>query len=82
MAATHKLRRDRNRRLLSAFIELKARGDLAGKLRSAPKLDIDEDGPPLVDQEMLCSKSFAAEMHAMADMTLFLNRAYAQLIQR
>lgn len=44
VAAMHKLRRDRNRLLHSAFIELKAGGELVGMLRSDPKLDIDEDG--------------------------------------
>ncbi|UCV14905.1 hypothetical protein [Quatrionicoccus australiensis] len=79
----HQLRRDRNRILHSAFIELKAGEEDQGILRSSPKLQIDEEtGEPLFDQELLSAKSFTSEMKAMAELSLFLNRAYIQLIHR
>lgn len=79
----HQLRRDRNRILHSAFIELKTDGDVQGVLRSNPKIQVDEEtGEALFDQEILTAESFSKEMKMMAEVALFLNRAYAQLIQR
>lgn len=82
-AALHQLRRDRNRILHSAFIELKAGGEVVGLMRSNPRVQIDEEtGSVLFDQETLTSESFAAEMQKMAEAAIFLNRAYMQLIRR
>ena len=79
----HQLRRDRNRILHSAFIELKAGGEVIRLMRSNPKLHVDEEtGEPLFDQEMLSPGSFATEMQRMAEAANFLNRAYMQLIYR
>ncbi|MFG6447630.1 hypothetical protein ACG0Z6_05165 [Roseateles sp. BYS180W] len=79
----HQLRRDRNRILHSAFIELKAGGEVQGILRSGSKLQVDEEtGEALFDQELLSAKSFTSEMKAVADLSLFLNRAYTQLLHR
>lgn len=79
----HQLRRDRNRILHSAFIELKAGGEVCGLLRVSPRLEVDdESGAVLYDQELLTPESFAKEMRKMADAAMFLGRAYAQLIQR
>jgi hypothetical protein len=79
----HQIRRDRNRILHSAFIELKAGGEVQGLLRSSPKTEIDEEtGKVLSDQEFLTDESFDKEMKMMADVALFLNRAYTQLIHR
>ncbi len=79
----HQLRRDRNRIFHSAFVELKAGGEVQGVLRSNSKLQIDEEtGEPLFDQELLNAESFVSEMEAMAELSLFLNRAYMQLIHR
>lgn len=79
----HQLRRDRNRILHSAFIELKAGGEIQGLLRSNPKTQVDEEtGQTLFDQEMLSPDSFANEMKAIAESATFLNRAYLQLIHR
>ena len=79
----HQIRRDRNRILHSAFIELKAGGEVQGLLRSNPKLQVDEEtGEPLFDQELLTAESFSNEMKMMADVAVFLNRVYVQLIQR
>lgn len=79
----HQLRRDRNRILHSAFVELKAGGEVQGLLRSNPKIEVDEEtGQTLFDQEMLSPESFSSEMKAIAESALFLNRAYLQLIHR
>lgn len=79
----HQLRRDRNRILHSAFIELKAGGEVVGLMRSNPKLSLDEEtGEPLYDQELLTPESFANEMQKMAEAAAFLGRAYLQLIHR
>lgn len=79
----HQLRRDRNRILHSAFIELKAGGEVQGLLRSNPKNQVDEEtGQTLFDHEILSLESFSKEMKAIADSAIFLNRAYLQLINR
>lgn len=79
----HQLRRHRNRILHSAFIELKAGGEVQGLLRSNPKMQVDEEtGETLFDQELLTAESFSKEMKMMADVAFFLNRAYLQLIHR
>jgi hypothetical protein len=79
----HQVRRHRNRVLHSAFIELKAGGEVQGMLRSNPKLQVEEEtGDVLFDQELFTAESFTAEMQVMAELSLFLNRAYLQLIQR
>lgn len=79
----HQLRRDRNRILHSAFIELKAGGETQEILRSNPKIQINEEsGEVLFDQEILTTESFAKEMTMMAEVALLLNRAYLQLIHR
>ncbi len=79
----HQLRRDRNRILHSAFIELKAGGEVHGLVRSNPGLGVDEEtGETLFDQEYLTPDSFDREMKKMGEAVLFLNRAYTQLIHR
>lgn len=79
----HELRQDRNRILHSAFIELKAGGEVQGILRSNPQLMLnDATGEQDFDQEFLRPESFDIEMKRMAEAALFLNRAYSQLIQR
>jgi hypothetical protein len=79
----HQLRRDRNRILHSAFIELKAGGEVQGLLRSNPKIQVDEEtGETMFDQELLTSESFSKEMKTMGELAVFLNRAYVQLIAR
>ena len=79
----HQLRRDRNRILHSAFIELKAGGEVQGLVRSDPRLGVDEEtGETLFDQEYLTPNSFDSEMQKMAEAALFLSRVYTQLIHR
>lgn len=79
----HQLRRDRNRILHSAFIELKAGGEVRGLMRANPRLEVDEEsGEVLYDQELLTPESFAQEMRKMGEAAMFLGRAYLQLIHR
>ncbi|ERZ01104.1 hypothetical protein [Pseudomonas aeruginosa] len=79
----HQLRRDRNQILHSAFVELKSGGEAHWILRTSSRLQVDEEtGEPLFDQELLTAESFADEMEAMAELSMFLNRAYTQLIHR
>lgn len=79
----HQVRRDRNRIIHSAFIELKAGGALVGVVRSNPRLDVDEEtGDVLHDTEMLTAESFADEMRRMGEAAMFLDRTYLQLIHR
>lgn len=79
----HQLRRDRNRILHSAFIELKAGDEVHALIRSNPQFGIDEEtGEPLFDQEYLKPDSFHREMAKMAEAGFFLNRSYTQLIHR
>jgi hypothetical protein len=52
-------------------------------MRSNPRLDVDsETGEPLFDQEMLSENSFEFEFKEMADLAMFFNRCYIQLIHR
>lgn len=79
----HQLRRERNRILHSAFIELKAVGEVQGILLSNPKFQVDEEsGKAIIDQEILTRESFEKEMKMIAEVALFLNRAHLQLIHR
>lgn len=79
----HQLRKDRNRILHSAFIELKAGGEVRALIRSNPRLGVDEEtGKPLYDQEYLKPDSFDQEMKNMSEAALFLNRAYTQLLHK
>jgi len=41
-----------------------------------------ETGEPLFDQQMLSEKSFEHEFNEMADLAIFFNRCYVQLIHR
>lgn len=81
--AMHELRRNRNRILHSAFIELKAVGEVLEILRSNPKTYVDEEtGEVVFDQELLSPESFANEMRMIAELHLFLGRVHTQLIHR
>jgi hypothetical protein len=77
------LRRARNKILHSAYIELKAGGEVHGIMRSNPKLEIDaETKEPLFDQEMLSEMSFRKEIQEIAGLVMFFNRCYMQLLHR
>lgn len=81
--ALHQLRHDRNRILHSAFIELKAGGEVVGLMRSNPRLTMDEEtGRVLFDRELLKPDSFTAEMQRLGEAAMFLGRAHIQLIHR
>ena len=82
-ARFHKLRKSRNKILHSAYIELKAGGELRGLLRSNPQLTTDsETGELLFEQEILSKRSFEHEFREMAELAVFFNRCYIQLIHR
>lgn len=82
-ARFHALRRARNKILHSAFIELKAGGEEHGILRSNPQIAVDpETGESLFDQEFLTERSFGDEMAQIADLAMFFNMCYTQLIHR
>jgi hypothetical protein len=69
--------------LRSAFIELKSGGEVRGLLRSNPQISVDaETGEILFDQDFLSENSFAKEFLVMAELTMFFNRCYIQLIHR
>jgi len=79
----HELRKSRNNILHSAFVELKAGGEVQGLLRSSSRIKRnDESGEPVFDQELLTPNSFEKEMLKMGESAFFLNRAYIQLIHR
>lgn len=79
----HEVRKDRNRILHSAFIEINAGGDVQAIIRSNPRLGVDEEtGEATFDQEALTPESFSSEMRKMAAIAQFLNRIYVQLIHR
>jgi hypothetical protein len=79
----NRLRKVRNKILHSAYIELKAGGEVMAIMRSNPRLTFDGDtGEPLLDQEILSEKSFEDELKEMADLGGSLNRCYIQLIHR
>ena len=79
----HSLRRARNKILHSAYIELKAGAEVHGLMRSNPQLTVDsETGEFLFDLEVLSDNSFGYEFKEMAELAMFFNRCYIQLIHR
>lgn len=82
-ARFHALRRARNKILHSAFIELRAGGEEHRLLLSNPQVTVDpETGESLLDQEFLTEGSFGNEMSEMADLAMFFNMCYTQMIHR
>jgi hypothetical protein len=78
-----KLRKARNKILHSAYVELKAGGEVTAIMRSNPRLNFDgENGEPLLDQEILSETSFEGNLKEMADLAVSLNRYHTQLIHR
>lgn len=77
------LRRARNKILHSAYIEMKAAGQVHELMRSNPRLEVEnETGEPLFEQEILSENSFEFEFKEMADLAMFFDRCYIQLIHR
>jgi hypothetical protein len=83
VARFHAIRKLRNRHLHSAYIELKAGGEVQALLRTNPKFDIDpETNEMLIDQVILGPESFDQEMKEMAEVGFHLGMHYKQLIHR
>jgi len=81
VAKCHELRNYRNNLLHSAFIELKAGGDVMGILRSNPKITFDPaTGDPVFDHEDLTEDSVISKMKEMGEPAMALNMTYMQLI--
>lgn len=81
VADSHKMRRYRNRLAHSAYIELKAGGEVIGILRSNPRLKEDaETGELKWDQEALTEHSFEDGMKELGRIAWDLNMHYVQLI--
>jgi hypothetical protein len=77
------IRRARNRILHSAFVEFKAGGEVAALMRIDPRSMLDEEtGERLSDSETLSNESFRSEFQTMAEMAMFFNRCYVQLLNR
>ena len=78
---SHALRKYRNSLIHSAYIELKAGGEVFGILRSNPRLkEYPISNDLLREQEMLTEQSFEFGMKRMADVAMQLNLHYIQLI--
>jgi hypothetical protein len=79
----HEIRKQRNKFLHSAYIELKAGGEVQALLRSDPILEKDsESGEPTMNQETLSANSFEAEMKKIGELLFNLGMLYKQLIHR
>lgn len=76
----HKARRVRNNLLHSAFLELKAGGEIQGIMRVNPRLVIDEDGEYEVDSEVLSDEKMRALLASLAPLAVAINLHYTQLI--
>jgi hypothetical protein len=77
------LRRDRNRFIHSAYVELKAGGEVQALLRSNLNLVADpETGTESWDQEILSPTSFQKEMEIMGDLAWRFGQQHLQLIHR
>lgn len=81
VAASHDMRRYRNRLVHSAYVEIKAGGEVISLLRSNPKLEEDTETCELKwDQEALNENSFEDGMKEMGRIAWDLNLHYIQLI--
>lgn len=80
---SHALRKYRNVLIHSAYIELKAGGEVVGILRSDPRLkEYPISNDLLREQEMVTEQSFERGMKRMADVAMQLSLHYLQLIHR
>jgi hypothetical protein len=81
VAGCHAMRQYRNNLLHSAFIELKAGGEVMGILRSNPKVKIDkESGDVLFDQEALTEEAIHEKLGELGKLAFPLGQHYIQLI--
>lgn len=77
------LRRDRNRFIHSAYVELKAGGEVQALLRSNLNLVADpETGTESSDQDILSPASFQKEMEITGDLAWRFGQYHLQLIHR
>lgn len=77
----HEMRKYRNRLLHSTFVEFKAGEELAGYMRSNPKITVDPDSGELVfDQEALSADAIYAKVAEYGDAAVRLGGHYLQLI--
>jgi hypothetical protein len=81
VARSHEIRKYRNTLLHSAFIELRAGGEVIGLLRSNPKPKTDPaTGDSVFDQEALTEEAIVGKLRELAEVHLSAGRHYIQLI--
>ncbi len=80
MIECNKMRKYRNTLLHSAYIELKAGGEVTSIARFNPKIKSASDGKITFDQEILTEESIMKQMESLANMCLAANIHYMQLI--
>jgi hypothetical protein len=77
----HEMRAYRNKLLHSAYLELKAGGEVVDLLRSNPKLKHDNiTGEPIYDIEILTEQNISKNITKYADAVFNLNLHYTQII--
>lgn len=77
----HDLRRRRNIILHSAYVELKAGGEIMDIMRVSSRIQKDDQtGEYVFDREMLNQQSFDLEMSNIVEIALELNFHYTQLL--
>lgn len=74
-------RKFRNRMLHSAYIEMKAGGEVVGLVRSDPKLAVDKDtGELIFDQEAFSEKVVHERLAEIGEPVIALGQIYIQLL--
>jgi hypothetical protein len=77
----HALRNYRNRLLHSTFVEIKAGGEVAGYLRSNPRIGVDPDSGELIyDREIVSAEGIRSKIREYALNAADLGNHYLQLI--
>ena len=77
----HALRKYRNLLLHSTFVEMKAGGEVAGYVRSNPKIGVDSDSGDLIyDQEPVSAERIRSKIGEYAPFAERLGSHYLQLI--
>lgn len=81
VAGCHAMRKYRNNLLHSAFIELKAGGEIVGIVRSNPKIKTDPtSGDPIFDEEALTEEAISNKIGELGKLAFPLSMHYKQLI--
>lgn len=74
-------RKFRNRMLHSAYIEMKAGGEIAGLIRANPQISVDEETGELIqDQEAFSEKVVHEKLAETGEAAIALGQIYIQLI--